>query len=49
MERFAVAEDLEWFESTIKNIIEADFGERVTEHVTITKYFVDFMRLISNH
>ena len=43
-DRFSSIEDLQWFDKTIKRVVEEDFGERLSEFVIPNILFVDFMR-----
>ncbi len=42
--RFATLDDVTWFEKTVKRVAVEDLGERLAEHVTANRVFVDFMR-----
>jgi hypothetical protein len=44
MFRFATVEDVNWFEKTIKRVAEEELTDKVSEWVSVSRHFVDFMR-----
>ena len=43
-DRFVDQQDIDWFEKTVKSVIDDDFGGEFSAMLHAEPYFVDFMR-----
>eukprot|EP00698_Gefionella_okellyi_P008566 TRINITY_DN2129_c0_g2_i1.p1 TRINITY_DN2129_c0_g2~~TRINITY_DN2129_c0_g2_i1.p1 ORF type:complete len:4490 (+),score=1324.74 TRINITY_DN2129_c0_g2_i1:457-13926(+) len=43
-DKFTTAEDVQWFQTTVSDLLREQFGSDVCEKAMVPKYFVDFLR-----